>query len=128
MYWVVDTTLRQLQFQTMIFLSWKGISSYMGDCYTASYVLFPTFLPIRAISPLSDKIPEVMFTLTQKVWSLQTASKYSRLWNALTFLRLYLSTEVIAMTYHGNTYTYTQTSDAYKHSTVASGSWPCQRL
>ena len=30
--------------------------------------------------------------------------------------------------YHDNTHTYTQTSDANKRSTVASDSWPCQRL
>ena len=90
--WVIDTTLQQLQFQTMIFLSW-GTGRADPDCYTASYVLFPTFLPMLATLSPSDKIPEIMFTLTQKVCSLQTASKH-RLWNALTSLGLYLSNGV----------------------------------
>ena len=95
MYWVVDTTSQQLQFQSMIFLSWKGRSPYIGDCYTASYVFFPTFLPMQATSPLSDKIPKIRVHSNMR--SLQTASKYSRLWIAL---RLYLSNEVYC--YHFN--------------------------
>ena len=49
--WVINTTLQQLQFQTMVFLSW-GAGRTDPDCYTASCVLFPTFLPMLAtLSP-----------------------------------------------------------------------------
>ena len=71
--WVVDTTLQQLQFQTMVFPSW-GAGRADPDCYTASCVLFPTFVSMLATLSPSDKLPEIMFTLIQKVWSLQTAS------------------------------------------------------
>ena len=53
----------------------------MGDCYIPSCILFPTFLPMQAIPPPLAKLPEVMFSLIQKVCN-----------------------------YHGKTHTHTHTS------------------